>query len=225
MSAELSTLDNLRGWIRQTKRYPAAEQRRRLEAAGCGAIYEHARDGETVAELVRSLVNGDTVVVTTLARLGYTAAAVLERVAEIHSKGAHVLVLNGGYRSDRPKSWYKAVETVQPELNGERRTLTSAEAREFGSRGGVVAAQRRPRFTRAQRAEMLAIWRDRATYETTADACDAVRALIAPRIASDRTIARWLGRRSKGGGGRPRKDLMQLASEFINEARPKGRKK
>lgn len=72
---------------------------------------------------------------------------------------------------------------------------------------------------------MVAIWRDRNTYQTQPDACDAVRKLIAPRHASDRTIARWLGRRSKGGGGRPRKGVIELASEFIAEARPKGRKK
>lgn len=178
-----------------------------------------------MAELIRSVVDGDTVLVTTAARLGYTEAAVLRAVAAIHARGAHVMETTTGLRSDRPKPWLKAVAAIQPELNGERRTLTSAEAREFGSRGGQASAAKIEKITPKLRREMLAIWRDRNSYGTTAEACEVVRKLIAPRQASDRTIARWLGRRSKGGGGRPRKDLMQLASEFISEARPNGRKK
>jgi len=224
MSATKSTPDNLRGWVRPCKAYPSAWQRAELEAAGAGVIYEHNRDGETIAELIRSVVDGDTVLVTTAARLGYSYAAVGRAILAIHAKGAHVMETETKLRSDRPKQWLKADAAIQHELNRERRTLSEREAREFGARGGAARAEQAAITPKLMR-EMKAIWRDRNSHGTTAEACEAVRKLIAPRQASDRTIARWLGRRSKGGGGRPRKSVVELASEFVEATRPKRRKK
>lgn len=205
MAATKSTPDQLRGWVRPSRRYPADWQRSELTGVGAGVIYEHGHNGETVKELIRSLVAGDTVLVTTVARLGYSKSSVLDAVAAIHAKGAWVMETTTGRHSGRPKSWYAAVEAIQAELNGERRTLTSAEAREYGSRGGRASAARVEKISPKLRREMLAIWRDRNQYQTQPEACESVRKLLGERQASDRTIARWLGRRSKGGGGRPRK--------------------
>lgn len=191
----MSSKPRIVGYIRPSIRHKAGEQRRALETAGADPIYEEGKNGETWAAVLRSLRKGDTVAVTSLARLGGTRATVREALADIERRGAKLLIVGHGLDIHIPSA--DAGLGCADELSDDRRRFTPAEAKRAADK-----SWRNRRVERTSKAEALEIWQDTKRYPTAAEA------LAHPKMAGWRpeAAAKVLkARYPERPGGRPRK--------------------
>lgn len=199
----------LRGWIRASARHSEQMQRRALEEAGCAAVYVDGPD--TIDDLIASLRppktkrgRGDVVLVTSLSRIGRDRRELRRALDEIHSKGAVIVeARNPPRRSDDRDQLAAMLLDAADELAGDRRALSTADAKKHGRKGGL-AKGKRAREKRTPNGEALAAWRD---LSLTGE-----QALDDPRMAgwTKRQAYRILRKRNTALGvvtGRPRKQL------------------
>lgn len=198
--------DNIRGWIRESRRHKAGKQRALLEAAGAGVIYVAGED--SIDDLIASLrvpkpkSRGDVVLVSSLARLAKTRDELGDVMREIHARGAVIIeARDPPRRSDKRDDLAEMLLDAVAELSGDKRTPTTAEAKTRGAAGGKargarLAAERTPVKT------AIVPWRD---LSHSADV-----ALTLPDMEGwdKRTAYRVLGPRNTAPGtraGRPKK--------------------
>lgn len=138
----------LRGWIRASARHSEQMQRRALEEAGCAAIY--AAGPDTIDDLIASLRppktkrgRGDVVLVTSLARIGRDRRELRRALDAIHSKGAVIVeARNPPRRSDDRNDLAAMLLDAADELAGDRRALSTADAKKHGRKGGLAKGKR-----------------------------------------------------------------------------------
>lgn len=183
------------GYIRPSIRHKAGEQRRALEAAGADPIYEEGRNGETWAAVLRSLRNGDTVAVTSLARLGGTRAAVREALADIGRRGAKLLIVGHGLDVHIPSA--DAGLGCADELSDDRRRFTPSEAKRAADK-----SWRSRRADRTPNAVALGPWQNTKRFPMADEALDQPEMAGWTRDRAQKVLGpRYPGR----PGGRPRK--------------------
>ena len=168
------------GWIRATKRHRASVQRKALEAAGCGVIYE---DGihETFDDLLRSRRPGDTIYVATLGRLGRTREEIHKRVKDLHARQCTIVETTTGRSSGDKDQLFDMGMEATAEVNRDARALPSKLAKEFGRRGAEATAARarerrmpekeakqvwlgHPKLTNREVLDLMPGWTERAAY-------------------------------------------------------------
>lgn len=154
------------GWVRRSARHPLSAQIEQLRAAGVQKIYGEAKD-ETVMDAVKHTSGraGSIIVVTTLARLGTSKAAIAAVVDEAHERGAVVLELGSGRRSNDARVAFQMAMEAADELANDHRAFTPREAKAAAARSWE--GRRKPRTSRAK---ALRVWRDKANYRTVRDA-------------------------------------------------------
>lgn len=208
----------LRGWIRASARHSEQMQRRALEEAGCAAIYVSGPD--TIDDFIGSLRAprleakggkskskarpGDVVLVTSLARIGRDRRELRRALDAIHSKGAVIVeARNPPRRSDDRDQLAAMLLDAADELAGDRRALSTDDAKKHGRKGGL-AKGRRAREKRTPIEVALVPWRDLSMTGQ--------QAIDDPRMAgwTVRMAYRLLKKRNTALGvvtGRPRKQL------------------
>lgn len=195
-SFAIVSMSNLRGYVRNSIRHSANGQRKRLEAAGVSVIYEEGVGGEDWSAFARALRKGDTVAVTSLARVAGTRDGIRAALDDVFAKGCVLVEVDHSRRTDVPKELYSMVLDAVDELSGDRKAFTPAEARRAANkRWKDQRAERTPKDV-ARRA-----WFDTARYR-----------LIPQALASadmqgwtEREAYRAFGKRGNGLGGRPPK--------------------
>lgn len=120
-------------------------------------------DDETADDAIRSLREGDELCVTTLDRLAAKRSEIMPRVEAVHSRGATVLELLTGRRSDDVKALPHMVAEAFEMLLRDHRHQQRKLGRKVGKKGG------RPKADRMAEAEARIIWRS-AEFETPDDA-------------------------------------------------------
>lgn len=199
----------LRGWIRASARHSEQMQRRALEEAGCAAVYVDGPD--TIDDLIASLRppktkrgRGDVVLVTSLSRIGRDRRELRRGIDGIHGKSAVIVeARNPPRRSDDRDDLAAMLLDAADELAGDRRALSTADAKKHGRKGGL-AKGKRAREARTPEAVAIVAWRDLSMT--------GVQAISDPRM-DGWTVRRAydrLGTRNTALGvktGRPRKQL------------------
>lgn len=145
------------GWARGSRHHPEPKQVADLEQAGAYPIYRASE--HDIADVIRSLLPGDTVLMTTLGRIAPNRGELREALADINSKKAFVRELSTGRSTkNAAEAAVMAVDAIT-ELTGDARALTRKQAREYGSKGGKANAKRIARERdRMSNAEAKAIW-------------------------------------------------------------------
>lgn len=212
----MDTTGRLRGWIRASARHSEQMQRRALEEAGCAAVYVAGPD--TIDDFIGSLRPprldakggpsrskarpGDVVLVTSLARIGRDRRELRRALDAIHSKGAVIVeARNPPRRSDDRNDLAAMLLDAADELAGDRRALSTADAKKHGRKGGL-AKGRRAREKRTPIEVATIPWRDLSMTGK--------RAIDDPRMDgwTTRMAYRLIGKRNTALGvvtGRPRK--------------------
>lgn len=187
---------NRRGFVRGSIRHSAGGQRKRLEKAGAHVIYEDGDGYETWAGFANALRKGDTAMVTSLARVGGTRAAIRQALDDVFEKECVLVEIDTGRRTDDPKALYSMVLDAVDELSQDRRAFTPAEARK-----AALKSWENRRAERAPRDKAEAAWFDTKKYRLIEDA------LASPDMQgwTKREAYRHFKKRGTGLGGRPPK--------------------
>lgn len=184
------------GYVRGYIRHPEKPQEDELVKAGATVIYREGRDAETFAECARALQRGDTLKVTSLARLGPTRDDLRRNVLAVLKRKAVIVETRTGRRTDNAESALLMLLDAVDELSQDRRAYTPTEAKK--------AARKRwaeKRGERAPRAAAEKIWKDTERYKTIAEA------MAHPDMEgwTVRQAYRAFDPRGTTVGGRPRK--------------------
>jgi DNA invertase Pin-like site-specific DNA recombinase len=144
-------------------------------------------EDETATDAVRSLREGDELCVTTLDRLAGKRTLLREMIEEVHKRGAVIVELSTGRRSDDvsalPGMIAEAFEMLLRDHRHQQRRL----GRKTGRKGG-----RKPKDDRMDEKEARAIWRDRTMQDW--------QALLKMPGWSKRSAYRLLGPRGFAAG-------------------------
>jgi DNA invertase Pin-like site-specific DNA recombinase len=94
-----------------TDRQELGRQRKTLDVAGCDRIYEEKASGKTLDrpvlnEALESLVEGDTLVIHELDRLGRSMVQMLQTAENLLERGIGIVTLDG--KLNPLKRWTKA---------------------------------------------------------------------------------------------------------------------
>ena len=195
-SIDSLSMSNRRGFVRNSIRHPASGQRKRLEAAGISVIYEDGVGGEDWDAFARALRKGDTVAVTSLARVAGTRDGIRAALDDVFRIGCVLVEVDKDRRSDKPEMLYSMVLDAVDELSGDRKAFTPAEARK--------AANKRwkdQRVERTPKKQAERVWLNWQRYRLISDA------LASPDMQgwTAREAYRAFGKRGSGLGGRPPK--------------------
>lgn len=154
----------IRGYVRQSRRHGQREQLAALEAAGIDRqlIYVEGKD-ENLGDCLASLIEGDTLAVTTLARLHNRRDGILAAVRELVEKRVTIWEVSTGKRhcGDLEGALETAIAALD-ELANDKRSMTPAQARK--------AAQIRHGRTPTETAKR--IWLDTDAYQTAGEALE-----------------------------------------------------
>lgn len=180
--------------MRGSRRAPLRAQIKLLRAAGVETIYN--AEEQTVDSLVRALRLGDEVKVTTLARLAKHRRDLGRIVDAIHDKGAVVVEVVSGRRSDNARDHAKMIFDAVDEIASDGRGLPSEVAKTFGKMGAAARAATLE-AARMPRHEAEKHWFD-ARNATTGDALAKMPGWALP------AAYKYFGPR-KLGAGRPRR--------------------
>jgi hypothetical protein len=149
----------LRGWIRASTRKSEKAQREALAAVGCTALYIHGED--TFDELVKELRKGETVCVTSMARISSHRADLAPARRAVHAKGAVIWEVPPlDRRSDNADHAADMIADAVSELTGDARTLTRKDAKRNGAKGGKNKGKNAMR-ARTSITEAKSVWYDR----------------------------------------------------------------
>lgn len=151
----------IRGFVRVSTRHGLKMQLEALEP-NCGHIY-HADGGDGLSDLLNSLRRGDTVLVTTLARLASSRDGIAEALFAIHAKRAAVVETSTNRRSDSGDDGWQMMADAVAELSGDSRALPSRLASRYGKLSG-----KNKRAARLAEAEAKREWFDVRNTTTTA---------------------------------------------------------
>lgn len=151
-----------RGYVRPSGRVGRAKQIAEMGRHLIEVVYVEG-DDETADDAIRSLREGDELCVTTLDRLAAKRSEIMPRVEAVHSRGAVVVELETGKRSDDPKALPHMVARAFEMLLRDNRYQTRKYGKKTGAKGG------RPKEDRMPEAKARIIWRS-AEFETPADA-------------------------------------------------------
>lgn len=139
-------------------------------------------ENETAQDAVRSLREGDELCVTTLDRLTVKRTALREMIEEVHKRGAVIVELWTGRRSDDVAALPGMIAEAFEALLRDHRHQQRRAGRKTGKRGG------RKKLDRMDEKEAKAIWRSLEYPEDW-------RALQHMPGWTQRTAYRWLGPR------------------------------
>lgn len=161
MSTLKTDRHRIRGFIRVSTRHGLKMQ---TEALGphCGVVYHHDQ-GDGLADLLASLRRGDTVLVTSLARLTSSRDGIAEALRTIHAKKAAVVETSTNRRSDNGDDAWQMMADAVAELSGDSRALPSRLASRYGKLSGKTK-----RAARLAEAEAKREWFDVRNSTTTA---------------------------------------------------------
>lgn len=173
------------GFVNGTRMFPALRQKREVESANIGRLYE-AADGETIDKVILGIRRGNTLVIAGLYALGSKRKDVLWALEELAKKKITVARARDGRTADAGSaSWI--IEDLAA-IAGEARLGSFEDASEQGKLGG-----RPPKKKPMTKKEALAIWKRQ----------DMTGAEKAAEIGlSVRQIYRWLGETGKPRGSR-----------------------
>jgi hypothetical protein len=148
----------LRGWIRASTRKSENAQRAALAAVGCTALYIHGDD--VFDDLVKDLRKGETVCVTSMARISSHRVDLAPARRAVHDKGAVIWEVPPlDRRSDNADHAADMIADAVSELTGDARTLTSKDAERNGRKGGKSKGKSAA-AARTSIAEAKSIWYD-----------------------------------------------------------------
>ena len=144
------------GYVRvSTNDQNTALQRNALDSAGCELIFEDKISGKTadrpgLKKLLRSLSEGDTLVVWKLDRLGRSMRHLVVLIEDLRQRGVNFRSLTDSIDTSTPMGRFffhvmGALAEMERELIVERTRAGLAAAREEGRKGG-----RRPKLSPAQ---------------------------------------------------------------------------
>lgn len=152
-----------RGWIRASKSMSARAQYKAMADAGVTAIYDADKSGLGLDVCIRSLRPGDTLGVTTADRLAGTRKAIRVALDQIRERGAVLVELKTGRRSDRADDVASMVLDAVDEIAADGRRLTRGEAQRLGKLGGE-ALRKALDETRLPEREARRIWRTNGNW-------------------------------------------------------------
>lgn len=179
------------GLIRKLRRRPEAAQRKALEDYGCTEL----KSWDEREFLVRSIRQGDLVVVVAAHALGPTRADVESLMCAILEKRAGILELESGLHVEGGKSAVQMTMRAVAGLSGDSRALTPKQA----SRAGKLSGKRK-RAKRTTDDVAGKWWRSKRAAEMLI--ADAMRH-EAMRGWTPATAYRRLGARGSPAGRRP----------------------
>lgn len=153
----------IRAYVRPSRRHGQREQLAALTAAGIdeALTYVESKD-ETLGDCLKSLMPGDTVAVTTLARLHNRRDGIVAAVREIAAKHVTIWEVSTG-RKFAPGQLTEALECAVEaldELANDRRQMTRADARKAAH----------IKHSRTPTAKARVIWLNVVDYPTTGEA-------------------------------------------------------
>lgn len=106
-----------------------------MKAAGIEVVYVEGAE-ETVNDFIRSLRDGDEAIVTTLDRLAPRRSALQEAVNAIHDRGAVIVELETGMRSDDRDQLANMIFSAANALARDGTAQQSRVAKKNGMKGG-----------------------------------------------------------------------------------------
>lgn len=144
-----------RGWVRHSGR---VSEKKQIAAMVQHLVEPYYVDGEheDVMVAVRSIREGDELVVTTLDRLAPRRVQLRELIEEVHKRGGVIVELETGRRSDDVRALPGMIAEAFEALLRDHRHQQRRAGKKNGKRGG-----RPPNTDRMPEAEALAIWRNR----------------------------------------------------------------
>ena len=151
-----------RGYVRPSGRVGRAKQVAEMGRHLIEVVYVEGNE-ETADDAIRSLREGDELCVTTLDRLAAKRSEIMSRVEAVHSRGAVVVELLSGRRSNDAKALPHMVAEAFEMLLRDNRYQTRKYGKKTGKKGG------RPKVDRMPKDQALVIWRS-AVYEKPEDA-------------------------------------------------------
>lgn len=141
-----------RGYVRPSGRVGRAKQLAEMGRHLIEVVYVEG-DEETADDAIRSLREGDELCVTTLDRLAAKRSEIMPRVEAVHSRGAVVVELLTGRRSDNAKALPHMVAEAFEMLLRDNRHQQRKQGRKTGKKGG------RPKVDRMPEDQARVIWR------------------------------------------------------------------
>lgn len=177
-----------RGYVRGSPRAKPKKQIDAMKAAGIEVVYVEG-EHETVNDFIRSLREGDEAVVTTLDRLAKRRSSLQEAINGIHDRGAVIVELETGMRSDNRDQLANMIFSAANALARDGTAQQSKVAMLNGKKGGRPVNTDRLDMKAAERE-----WFD-VRHETVFDA------LLAMPGWSMRSAYREFGRRNIGRPG------------------------
>lgn len=153
----------IRAYVRPSRRHGQREQHAALVAAGIAPdlIYTEGK-AETIADCLKSLMEGDTLAVTTLGRIHNRRAGIVAVLGELAARHVTIWEVSTGRKikaGPMLDALVCAVEALD-ELANDQRRMTPREAR----RAAEIRHSRTPTPT------ARAIWEDTKKYPTIAEA-------------------------------------------------------
>ena len=144
------------GYVRvSTNDQNTALQRNALECAGCELIFEDKISGRTsdrpgLKRVLRTLSEGDTLVVWKLDRLGRSVKQLVDLVGELHKQGVQFKSLTDAIDTGTPSGRFffhvmASLAEMERELIVERTRAGLDVARQLGRKGG-----RKPKMTESK---------------------------------------------------------------------------
>jgi hypothetical protein len=191
-----------RGFARKTPRHSEAKQKAALLAAGVEDRVIYVGDDD-LDSFVRALRPGDEACVASLARFAPNRRILGDVIEAIHQKGAVIVEVETGRRSDDPPAQARMILDAADELAGDQRKLRRSDAIRYGKLGGKPFKQ-----ANMPDADAVAIWRNLDI--SSRDAADMIGLNYV-------TCYRRFGKRGAPAGRPPA--LKKLA--FTDDASPK----
>lgn len=138
-------------------RHPENLQRAALANVGCAAIYVDGPDN--IRDFMAEMRKGDTVVVTTLARLSSNRRDLKTILSFVHASKGHVWELSTDRRSNVAANAAEMVLDAISEQTGDAKATPHAEAVRRGSKGGK-AKKKNAAKARTPKAVAKGVWYD-----------------------------------------------------------------
>jgi len=142
-----------RGYVRHSGRVSATKQIALMGRHLIEVYYVEGSD-ETVEDAIRSLREGDEFCVSTLDRAARKRSELPGLIEQVHGRGAVVVELLTGRRSDKPEDAARMVAEAFEMLLRDHKSQTRKAGRRAGRKGG------RPPKDKMQKEQAEAIWFD-----------------------------------------------------------------
>lgn len=188
------------GWVRASARHPLGEQVAKMRDAGVDKVYGIDKT-ETAMDAVKHISGrGPSVImVTSLARLGSSREAIRDVVAAAHERGAVIVEMKTGRRSDDSAVAVQMAMDAADEIAADYRAFTRHEARHAANKRWSET-ERKPRTSVCS---AMRVWKDTENFPTIPQVLEHVDCAGWTQTA----LYKAFGRRwpdGAGRGGRPR---------------------